>query len=192
MNPVHRGVVYSPAMKTNRCFRFILLLLVWQIGLGLSACQMVRCLQTPGTDSEKGRTTAPQTPPKINPPVFVITKAQSGSVEIRGKLVITDPLRLVPEKKNPIALVRAAAKVPAPSDLVELDLTSAPQAEVDVSTGNFRFVNIPAGRYILVVQTENQMRFVARYLQGRQVVQVHIVDGVDGEKRIDLGQVTYP
>ncbi len=179
-------------MKTNRCFNIILLLFVCQIGLHLSACQIARCLRTPGADPEKGRAAAPQTPLKINPDVFVIKKAQGGSAEIRGKLVITDPIRLVPEKKNPIVLVRAASKVPDPSDLVKLDLTTAPQAEVDVSTGNFRFVNIPAGRYVLVIQTENRIRFVARYLQGRQHVQVNIVDGSDGEKGIDLGQVTFP
>jgi len=187
------GPVYSPAMKANRCSNIaIYLLLIGQIGLGLSACQMVRCLQAPGADHGKGRAAEPQTLPKINPDVLVIKEAQSGSSEIRGRLVITDPMSLVPAKKSPLVLVSAASKVPDPPDLVKLDLTTAPQAEVDVSTGDFRFVNIPAGRYALIIQTESGLRFVARYLPSRGVVLVNIVKGATGEEVLELGQVSFP
>lgn len=87
-------------------------------------------------------------PMTIHPsePINLDATPQSGKANLRGHIETRETNVLLGE----LFLAKAVSTSNPEIDLLELDETTAPRAQIDRATGNFIFINVEPGKYGLI------------------------------------------
>jgi hypothetical protein len=163
----------------------ILLLLI----LTVSACQSA---QTPApervTTNDIVITTVPN--PTVEATPYVFSAPVANTATVHGKLVVLDPMVMLPASSDAIYFVPMGEGEGA-TTIPYFEYGDVPQADVDETTGEFVFTGIQPGRYAVVVETLGGAQIPARDMQSRAIVFVDVME-TDLNTTIELGFISLP
>ena len=154
---------------------------------------LVSCANTPNASTNANTPNAstnaniPTTEQGTTPQAFVVPTPGSDKVgTVTGKLIrVRKKDGEKPLAKAPLYLGTVLKSNQGAEGLVSLDKGTAPKTTVDAQ-GNFAFINVPPGRYGLMIETPIAVVLLNQPDSGNNM----IVD-VKGGKVVDLGELKY-
>lgn len=132
--------------------------------------------------------TAPAIQPTLEPYDFATSEPNFAT--LHGRLIVLDPLSILPGDDDAIFLVALDADAPV-TTIPSFEEGSVPQADVDERTGEFVFINIPPGRYAVVAVTMNGTQIPVRKMDDQSLAIFDITES-DMNQKVELGDVTLP
>ena len=117
--------------------------------------------------------------------------SEPNKVTLHGKLLVTNPDNVLPADNNAIYLAQLNEDGATIASIPLVDLSTAPQADVDERTGEFVFANINPGHYAVIVLTTTGVQMPARRY-GDSGLAIYRINDDDKGKIIELGSLSLP
>lgn len=93
----------------------------------------------------------------------------AGTASIYGKLLVLDPDQAFPDPNDGIFLV-PLPQTDSVTMIPTFQVGQVPQAQVDESSGEFLFTDIPPGQYIIMILTVHNTQIPARTETGQMAI----------------------
>lgn len=123
-------------------------------------------------------------------PPYAFATSDAGFATLHGRLVVLDPLSILPAPGDSVYLVPLDADAPLVT-IPPFDPSAVPQAEVDERTGAFVFTNIEPGRYAVVVITMGGNQMPTHRMDDNNLAIIDVVDA-DRDRTVELGDISLP
>lgn len=117
--------------------------------------------------------------------------SEPNKITLHGKLLVTNPDSVLPADNDAIYLAQLNEDGDTIASIPQVDLSIAPQADVDERTGEFVFTNINPGHYAVIVLTVTDVQMPARRYGDGGLAIYRIDDSKKGEI-IELGSLSLP
>jgi hypothetical protein len=127
-------------------------------------------------------------PPTPEP--YVFKTSDPNTITVHGKLIVLDPMTIIPAPNDSIFLVPLPIDEPI-SMIPQFELGTVPQAEVDESSGEFVFTNLEPGQYAVVVITMGRAQIPTRFIDTSSYA-IFTVDETQVDTTVDIGKLTLP
>jgi len=150
----------------------------------LSACQQSEA--TPTRDVSVVDVQVNISTPTSEP--FPFKTSEPGTTTVHGKLLVLDPMTLLPAPDDAIYLVPLTEDA---QTIPQFKKGEVPQAEVDETSGEFMFTNIQPGYYAVVVITKGGAQIPSRFYQTGNYAMFN-VDASQADTTIELDKLSLP
>jgi len=122
--------------------------------------------------------------------IYEFKTSEPNLVTLKGRLLITNPMGLLPDENDGIFLVPLSEDQGNISGIPEFKVGEVPQADVDERVGDFVFTNIEPGQYVLMGLTDGGSQMPASHDDGSIVV-ITVAETARNQV-IDLGALNFP
>ena len=125
----------------------------------------------------------------LKPLVFMTSEPDF--ITVHGTLFVMNPTTTIPGNDDPIYLIPLPTGDQNISTIPPIKDSGALQAQVDEGSGEFMFINVKPGQYVVVVREKSGAEIPARFIDQDSMAIVTLKES-DLNQTIDLGNLRFP